>query len=66
MAKAITEMVMNVGEETEKIRGFVCECGEEHRYTSYVYAHWLADLHHTCDKCGTVHSICNGVATIND
>jgi len=31
--------------------GHVCQCGERHRWTLYVYAHQSETLVHTC-KCG--------------
>ena len=47
----------------EKVKGFVCECGEEHLFDGYVYAHWYIDLVHSCGKCRRQHHIENGVAT---
>jgi hypothetical protein len=45
-------------------KGFVCECGEQERFPSYVFAHWLDVLNHTCEKCGRKHDIVCGLATL--
>lgn len=42
-------------------KGFTCECGQFHRYGSYVYAHWRERLVHTCEQCGAKHNILLGV-----
>lgn len=42
-------------------RGFTCECGEKHEFTSYVFAHWSSKLDHTCEKCQAKHTVCRGV-----
>jgi hypothetical protein len=32
--------------------GHICPtCGERHKWTSYVYAHWRDRLFHTCETC---------------
>lgn len=44
-------------------KGFTCtQCGKEHEFDAYVYAHWDTLLGHTCD-CGAEHGILRGVAT---
>ena len=46
-------------------KGYDCtECGEHHEFGSWVYAHWDDGLNHTCLKCGSVHLIVQGEATI--
>lgn len=52
------------GARDELAQGFTCTCGEEHRFTSYVYAHWREALHVTCEKCKTVWHVYAGVASI--
>jgi transcription elongation factor Elf1 len=48
--------------------GFKCtQCGEEHIFPSYVFAHWDEHLTHTCPNCGARHSVYQGEAdAIND
>jgi len=45
-------------------KGFKCECGEDHPFDGYVYAHYRMVLAHTCDSCGAKHNICMGRATL--
>lgn len=48
-------------------KGFKCECGKEHEFGAYVYAHWDIELFHTCDNCGARHEVFQGnVTLIND
>lgn len=42
--------------EGGKVKGFSCECGASHLFTSYVYAHWTLRLTCTCD-CGRTYTI---------
>jgi hypothetical protein len=52
-------------ENTEQLpKGYTCACGMEHKYPSYVYAHWREVLTHECDKCGRKNKTVCGVATI--
>jgi len=44
--------------------GFTCECGKEHKFPTYVYAHWRELLIHTCDVCGAKHEICAGAVNL--
>ena len=45
-------------------KGYTCrKCKTEHKYPSYVYAHWDEVLDHTCE-CGAVHSIYQGSASM--
>lgn len=44
-------------------RGFVCECGERHEFSGYVYAHWRTDLVFTCPKCIAEYKVLEGTAT---
>ncbi len=46
-----------------KVKGFVCECGTEHLFDGYVYAHWNVLLVHSCEVCRRQHNIQCGVAT---
>jgi len=46
-------------------KGFTCECGKQHDYPAYVYAHWDVPLVHTCDKCGRQHDVLRGKATLS-
>lgn len=46
-------------------KGFKCECGTEHPFSAYVYAHWDIRLSHTCDECGARHNILGGTATLH-
>lgn len=46
--------------------GYTCECGTEHRFPSYVYAHWRDVIDHTCETCGAVHSIVCGLVTLKE
>ena len=32
--------------------GHKCDCGKEHKWPAYVYAHYHERLTHTCDVCG--------------
>lgn len=43
-------------------KGFTCECGEEHAFNAYVYAHWDIALTHECPKCNRTHTILRGRA----
>lgn len=44
---------------------FKCECGIEHEFNAYVYAHWRERLVSTCPNCHAVHHIRMGVATLH-
>lgn len=46
----------------EEATSYACNCGAEHKFPAYVYAHWTEELTHTCDKCGAKYSICRGHA----
>lgn len=47
----------------ERAKGFICECGKEHKFCSYVYAHWNEGLLLECD-CKRVHLIFRGIARL--
>ena len=47
-------------------KGFVCTCGEKHRFPPYVYAHWRIRLVFTCPKCKRKWNILDGVASNDD
>jgi|3_EtaG_2_1085321.scaffolds.fasta_scaffold184596_2 hypothetical protein len=42
-------------------KSYVCECGEEHQFPSYVFAHWGDEIVHTCNKCGQKWEIYEGL-----
>ena len=44
-------------------KGFTCVCGEEHKFSGYVYAHWTIELVFTCPKCCAEYWVRGGVAT---
>lgn len=44
-------------------KGFACECGKEHRFPLYVYAHWSNVLNFTCPDCGATYAIVRGYAS---
>ena len=44
--------------------GFTCECGENHEFPAYVFAHYDIPLIHMCHDCGRKHYILSGKATI--
>ena len=44
-------------------KSWTCECGKEHEFPGYVYAHWDVQLVHTCD-CGRKHSILGGLVSL--
>lgn len=48
--------------EAELPKGFTCECGQEHEYSGYVYAHWDIQLVKTCEECGREYTILRGRA----
>ena len=48
----------------ENPKGFTCECGMEHEYSLYVFAHWYEALVHTCPNCNRKHEILCGVAAL--
>lgn len=50
--------------EKEQPKGYTCECGAEHKFPAYVFAHWYEELFHTCDKCGAKHSVLRGHAQL--
>lgn len=39
-----------------RMDGYRCECGEEHEFPDYVYAHLETGIYHTC-ICGRKHRI---------
>ena len=41
--------------------GYTCECGKDHKFPAYVYAHMDIELTHTC-TCGRRHIILRGAA----
>ena len=43
-------------------KGFTCDCGREHKFPLYVYAHWNILLTMTCESCSRTYEIQNGVA----
>lgn len=43
-------------------RGFTCECGEETKYSPWVYAHWDTELVYQCPKCKNVYNLIRGFA----
>jgi len=55
---------MMKADKGELPKGFTCSCGEYHRYTEYVYAHWREALHVTCEACKTVWHVYAGVPSI--
>jgi len=46
-------------------KGFVCPCGEKHKFTAWVYDHWQEPLTFTCPKCGKKAAIRSGVVTLS-
>lgn len=48
----------------ELVKGFTCKCGEFHKYTGYVYAHWRHELVFTCPTCDREYDIFEGEATL--
>ena len=43
--------------------GCRCECGADHMFPSYVFAHWEVELIHKCE-CGRSNVICRGKVKI--
>ena len=43
--------------------GYRCECGADHMFPSYVFAHWEVELIHKCE-CGRSNVICRGKVKI--
>jgi hypothetical protein len=51
--------------KTQKtVDGFHCLCGEYHKFTAYVFAHWDESLTFACPKCKREWSIIRGVARL--
>ena len=48
----------------ELAKGFTCECGKEHKYPAYVFAHWRVELVFTCPECQRKYDIYAGTATL--
>jgi len=48
----------------EIAKGWTCECGKEHKFGSYVYAHWDMTLLHTCEFCQRKHEVIQGEVTL--
>jgi hypothetical protein len=46
-------------------KGYTCACGKEHRFPSYVYAHWDMLLTHTCE-CGRENEMVRGIVRIQE
>lgn len=46
--------------DTDLPKGFTCECGKEHRFSPWAYAHWREVLRMTCDGCGRAYEILRG------
>jgi len=45
-------------------KGFPCsQCSKHHEFGAYVAAHWDTMLVHTCDGCGALHHVRQGIAT---
>jgi hypothetical protein len=44
-------------------KGFACECGEFHEFSSYVYAHWNTTLGCLC-RCRRVYEVRMGKAKL--
>lgn len=51
--------------EIDERKGFDCECGAHHAFSSYVFAHWTVVLQHTCE-CGAKHDVMRGIANLSD
>jgi hypothetical protein len=47
-------------------KGFKCECGKQHHFPSYVYAHWKEELFFTCTSCSRTYYVLEGIATGTD
>lgn len=47
-----------MGKEMNK--SYTCECGREHRFSGYVFAHLDMTLDHTCE-CGRKNVLCRGL-----
>lgn len=56
--KLIKEKSVITGKRETK--GFVCDCGDVHRFPAYVYAHWQDDLTYKCPGCNRIYDICEG------
>lgn len=51
-------------EEKALPTGFDCsQCNKRHEFGPYVAAHWDMMLIHTCDGCGALHHVRQGIAT---
>lgn len=46
-------------------KSYQCECGTEHEFSSYVYAHWRDRLVSTCPVCRAVYHLRRGIATLH-
>jgi uncharacterized Zn-finger protein len=46
----------------ESPKGFACQCGKEHVYPPYVFAHWDEQLFFTCPGCAQKYKIIRGRA----
>lgn len=45
--------------------GFICTCGERHKFPPYVYAHYRELMRFQCEKCKTAWDICLGMVSKN-
>lgn len=53
-----------IPQENQLPKGFICECGEYHKFGVYVVAHWQDRLTHTCDNCQRTHLVWQGKASL--
>jgi len=42
------------------IQSYTCNCGVEHTFSLWVYAHWDIKMTHKCDVCGSVNILLRG------
>lgn len=48
----------------ELAKGFTCDCGEFHRFSPWVHAHWDIELKFVCPLCGRQYAVQRGYAWI--
>jgi len=58
--KETTEFFKTIETDKGQKVGHVCKCGKEHRWPSYVFAHYHELLTHKCE-CGVKVRLCNGM-----
>ena len=44
-------------------KGFVCQCGQEHLFPVYVFAHWDDLLVFKCPECSRSYEIVSGTVS---